>query len=345
MLKFIVVFLLLNVFRIIFIDGILNDILAEYTYDAFPEFYVWAVYNKDTLILIGVAIIFSIIIYRFISKKVNELNKIYNAIDNVYDDVVTNIELPNSLWMFSDKLNKIKYEYMANKNKAKDAEQKKNDLIMYMAHDLKTPLTSVIGYLSLLNDEKNISKDLQEKYLKIALNKSMRVEELTNQFFEITRYNLQDMPINKNKIDLSLLLDQLIDESYPMMQKRNLKFNVTKPNNLSFVGDGDKLARAFGNLIKNAINYSYENTEIEIEMKEQEEKIRIIFRNKGDKIPEYKLEKLFEKFYRGDESRTSETGGTGLGLAIAKDIIELHNGSINVKNDNEFIEFYIELLK
>ena len=214
-----------------------------------------------------------------------------------------------------------------------------------MAHDLKTPLTSVIGYLSLLNDEKNISKDLQEKYLKIALNKSMRLEELTNQFFEITRYNLQDMPINKNKIDLSLLLDQLIDESYPMMQKRNLKFNVTKPNNLSFVGDGDKLARAFGNLIKNAINYSYENTEIEIEMKEQEEKIRIIFRNKGDKIPEYKLEKLFEKFYRGDESRTSETGGTGLGLAIAKDIIELHNGSINVKNDNEFIEFYIELLK
>lgn len=345
MLKFIVVFLLLNVFRIIFIDGILNDILAEYTYDTFPEFYVWAVCNKDALILIGVAIIFSIIIYRFISKKVNELNKIYNAIDNVYNDDVTNIELPNSLWMFSDKLNKIKYEYMANKNKAKDAEQKKNDLIMYMAHDLKTPLTSVIGYLSLLNDEKNISKELQEKYLKIALNKSMRVEELTNQFFEITRYNLQDMPINKNKIDLSLLLDQLIDESYPMMQKRNLKFNVTKPNNLSFVGDGDKLARAFGNLIKNAINYSYENTEIEIEMKEQEEKIRIIFRNKGDKIPEYKLEKLFEKFYRGDESRTSETGGTGLGLAIAKDIIELHNGSINVKNDNEFIEFYIELLK
>ena len=184
MLKFIVVFLLLNVFRIIFIDGILNDILAEYTYDTFPEFYVWAVCNKYTLILIGVTIIFSIIIYRFISKKVNELNKIYNAIDNVYNDDVTNIELPNSLWMFSDKLNKIKYEYMANKNKAKDAEQKKNDLIMYMAHDLKTPLTSVIGYLSLLNDEKNISKDLQEKYLKIALNKSMRVEELTNQFFD-----------------------------------------------------------------------------------------------------------------------------------------------------------------
>lgn len=345
MLKLIVVFLLINVFRIIFIDGILNDALAEYTYDIFPKFYAWAVYMKDTLILICVAIVFSIIIYRFISKKVNELNKIYNAIDNVYDDEFANIELPNSLWMFSDKLNKIKYEYAVNKNKAKDAEQKKNDLIMYMAHDLKTPLTSVIGYLSLLNDEKNISKDLQEKYLKIALNKAMRVEELTNQFFEITRYNLQDMPINKNKIDLSLLLDQLIDESYPMMQKRNLKFKVTKPNNLIFLGDGDKLARAFGNLIKNAINYSYENTEIEIEMEEQEEKVRIVFRNKGDKIPEYKLEKLFEKFYRGDESRTSETGGNGLGLAIAKDIIELHNGSINVKNDSEFIEFYIELVK
>lgn len=111
------------------------------------------------------------------------------------------------------------------------------------------------------------------------------------------------------------------------------------------MGDGDKLARAFGNLLKNAINYSYLNTTIKIDIKEYEDKIEIVFKNKGNKIPEYKLEKIFDKFYRADESRTSSTGGAGLGLAITKQIIELHNGKIYAKNDNEFIEFYIELSK
>ena len=194
-----------------------------------------------------------------------------------------------------------------------------------MAHDLKTPLTSVIGYLSLLNEEKQISKEMQERYTKIALKKAQRVEELTNQFFEITRYNLHDMPISKKKIDLSFLLDQLLEESYPILQEKALEYKVIKPERVYFMGDGDKLARAFGNLIKNAINYSYENTQIEIIMEQEEEKINIIFKNKGEEIPKYKLEKIFDKFYRADDSRTSANGGAGLGLAITKEIIELHN--------------------
>ncbi len=130
-----------------------------------------------------------------------------------------------------------------------------------------------------------------------------------------------------------------------MLQDKKLECKLNKPKRILFMGDGDKLARAFGNLLKNAINYSYENTIIEINMQEENDKIEIVFRNKGDKIPKYKLEKIFEKFYRGDESRTSGTGGAGLGLAITKQIIELHNGKITAKNDDEFIEFYIELMK
>ena len=175
------------------------------------------------------------------------------------------------------------------------------------------------------------------------MNKSFRLEELTNQFFDITRYNLHEMSVTKEKIDLSFLMEQLLDECYPMLQEKKLKCVINRPNNLYFMGDGDKLARAFGNLFKNAINYSYENTNIEIDIKENEETINILFKNKGNKIPEYKLEKIFEKFYRLDEARTSSTGGAGLGLAITKEIIELHNGKIYVKNDDEFIEFYVEL--
>ena len=130
-----------------------------------------------------------------------------------------------------------------------------------------------------------------------------------------------------------------------MLQEKKLECILNKPKTIQFMGDGDKLARAFGNLLKNAINYSYLNTTIKIDIKEYEDKIEIVFKNKGDKIPEYKLEKIFDKFYRADESRTSSTGGAGLGLAITKQIIELHNGKIYAKNDNEFIEFYIELSK
>ena len=251
--------------------------------------------------------------------------------------------MPNEVSEFAEKLNDIKYNYISSKNSERDAQQKKNDLIMYMAHDLKTPLTSIIGYLTLLSEEKDISKESQEKYIKIALDKSLRVEELTNQFFDITRYDLHSMPINKKEINISYLLEQLVDECYPMLEKNDLKCNLDIPDKVMYLGDGDKLARAFDNLLKNAINYSYKGTTIEIKLEQIEDKIKITFKNKGDKIPEYKLNKIFEKFYRGDDSRTSSTGGAGLGLAITKEIIELHGGTISVKNDDEYIEFDIML--
>ena len=216
---------------------------------------------------------------------------------------------------------------------------------MYMAHDLKTPLTSVIGYLTLLKDEQNISTSLKNKYINIALTKSLRLEELTNEFFEITRYNLSEIPINKSEIDLSILINQLLEECYPMMEEKHLNFKITKESSIMINADGDKLARAFENLIKNAINYSFNKSTIEINITNEENKIKIIFRNKGEKIPSYKLEKLFDKFYRADESRESKTGGAGLGLAITKEIILKHGGKIDVKNDNEFIEFNIILPK
>ena len=153
------------------------------------------------------------------------------------------------------------------------------------------------------------------------------------------------MTIKKQKIDLAFLLEQLVEESYPMLQEKKLECIFDKPKTITFLGDGDKLARAFGNLLKNAISYSYANTAIKIDVKEDEDKIQIIFKNKGDKIPEYKLDKIFDKFYRVDESRTSSTGGAGLGLAITKQIIELHHGIIYAENKDEFIMFYIEFPK
>ena len=323
----------------LFFENTLSDLVARLNYDL----YSWIVYNRDIVVYVYIGIVLAVIIYKFISKYVNSINEVYNSLDLILKENNETIKLPSEVNEFTEKLNDIKNDYITSKNNAKEAEQKKNDLIMYMAHDLKTPLTSIIGYLTLLNDEKNISKELQEKYLKIALDKSLRVEELTNQFFDITRYNLHSMPINKTELNITYLLKQLIDECYPMLEQNNLKCVLNAPDKVNYLGDGDKLARAFGNLLKNAISYSYKDTVIEINVTEELDKLYITFRNKGAKIPDYKLEKIFEKFYRGDESRTSTTGGAGLGLPITKGIIELHNGKISVKNDDEYIEFDIIL--
>ena len=324
---------------VLFFENIISELVARFNYDL----YSWIVYNRDIVLYFYIGIVSSIIIYKFISRYINSINEVYNSLDLILKENNETIKLPSEVNEFTEKLNDIKSDYITSKNNAKEAEQKKNDLIMYMAHDLKTPLTSIIGYLTLLNDEKNISRELQEKYMKIALDKSLRVEELINQFFDITRYNLHSMPIDKSEINITYLLKQLIDECYPMLGQNNLKCVLNAPEKVSFLGDGDKLARAFGNLLKNAINYSYKNTVIEINIEKKLDRLYITFRNKGAKIPDYKLEKIFEKFYRGDESRTSATGGAGLGLAITKEIIELHNGKINVKNYDEYIEFDIVL--
>ena len=128
-----------------------------------------------------------------------------------------------------------------------------------------------------------------------------------------------------------------------MLESKKLKIEIKKPDKLIFLGDGEKLARSFENLIKNAINYSFENTTIYINIEKIEDKVNIKFKNKCEKIPKYKLDKIFEQFFRVDKSRTTKNGGAGLGLAITKEIINLHGGDIKVKNNDEYIEFEIIL--
>lgn len=344
-LRVILYYIVAVIFYIVVLDNILGNFLGNILYKLNYNIYEWCVYNKEPIFVFYMIVILIIALYRFFSKKVDNIEKLYKSFDSILNEDSQKIELPNEMTKFSEKINQIKYEYILSTKRAKEAEQKKNDLIMYMAHDLKTPLTSVIGYLSLLNEEQEIPKKLQNKYMKIALDKSLRVEELTNQFFEITRYNLNDIPINRTNIDLVMLLEQLIEEFYPMLEERHLKLDLNKPDILMYNADGDKLARAFGNLLKNAINYSYENTVITIDMIENEKDIEITFRNKGTTIPEYKLERIFDKFYRADESRQTNNGGAGLGLAITKEIIELHKGTICARSNDEITEFQIILKK
>lgn len=220
---------------------------------------------------------------------------------------------------------------------------RKNDLITYLAHDLKTPLTSVIGYLSLLDEVPDMPQPQREKYTHIALEKSQRLEGLINEFFDITRYNLQQLTLEKEPVDVSYLLVQLTDEFYPLLQAHGNTIELNVPQDLTVEGDAGKLARVFNNLLKNAVSYSTPGTPILLWAEQADEQAQFFVQNRGKTIPAHQLDALFEKFFRLDEARSTATGGAGLGLAIAKEIVTLHGGSISAHSEQGVTTFTVEL--
>ncbi len=335
--------ILLILLMLFLADTLFNDFLANIMSAINRPFYLFLVGHKFEVFFVLLSIIILISVYFSIKKSTRYIELIIQSIDKVFQKDETLITLPGDFKDIENQLNTIKYDALRNEQIAHEAEQRKNDLVVYLAHDLKTPLTSVIGYLSLLNEEKGISPELRDKYLSIALSKSHRLEDLINEFFDITRFSLQNISLERNKINLSLMLCQMADEFYPALSERSLTCKVDIPPNLTIYADSDKLARVFDNLLRNAIHYSYENSEIEIEAEQSEKKVHIIFRNYGDTIPEHKLSGIFEKFYRVDSSRSANTGGAGLGLAIAKEIVELHNGTITAASHDGQTEFHLFL--
>ena len=214
---------------------------------------------------------------------------------------------------------------------------------MYLAHDLKTPLASVIGYLDLLRDTGELPEELRKKYLAIALDKAERLETLINDFFEIARFNLSNITLQYSRINLTRLMEQLIYEFKPMLQEKNLACHLSMEEDVMFRCDADQIQRVFDNLLRNAVIYSYEEAEIDITVECQEALLVITFANFGDTIPESKLERIFEQFYRVDQARSTGSGGAGLGLAIAKEIVELHGGTIQAKSEEDRIWFVVTL--
>jgi two-component system sensor histidine kinase VanS len=220
---------------------------------------------------------------------------------------------------------------LKNERDAKEAERRKNDLVVNLAHDIRTPLSSVIGYLSLLDEAPEMPAEQRAKYTGITLEKAFRLEHLIEEFFEITRFNLSSIVLNKGKTNLTFMLQQMADEFYPMLSPQNKQVLVHAYDDLVLWGDADKLSRVFNNILKNAISYSYDGSVIDITAFQEETNTIIQFTNIGDQIPPHKLETIFERFFRLDTARSSKTGGAGIGLSIAKEIVVAHGGTITAQ--------------
>ncbi len=324
------------------IDILQNVFLMEY--DAAYSLYQQAFRNRMDMILIIALVAAFLLIFRIYLKWFTKyFEEIGRGMDSLIKEGAAEISLSPELFPMERKLNTIKHMIEQQKNDMLAAEQRKNDLIMYLAHDLKTPLASVIGYLNLLRDEGQIADTLREKYLSISLDKAERLEDLINEFFEISKYNLTTISLQYSTINLKRLLEMLLYEFQPMLNEKNLKCNLHVPEDIIMRCDANRMQRVFDNLLRNAVIYSFNGTDINITVTRQEENVMISFANHGDTIPEEKLERVFEQFYRLDASRSTRSGGAGLGLAIAKQIVELHHGTIQARSQDEVIEFEVVL--
>jgi len=218
----------------------------------------------------------------------------------------------------------------------------KNELLMYLAHDLKTPLTSMIGYINHILDHK-VDEEQQQNAIRIAYEKALRLDELIDEFSEILRYDDKVSQLNLSKIDINAMLHQQLTGFYPLIEKRNIQLDVDLPTDFYVIGDFDKLLRVFDNLMRNAINYSNEHSTIAIYGTQKKSSILLHYSNEAEQIDADSVAHLFDKFYRASTARTTTSGGAGLGLAIAKEIIELHHGHIHAAMEKQRIVFTIEL--
>lgn len=342
------------------IMGIIMIILAEsraifdfqWLYNIFPHLYdlldniYELVFERAYFIFIifGTTLIIVLsLLYKLLNKIFSYVFAVSESADKLFDKNVEYINLPPEMVEVEKKLNHFKTESIKNERLARENEQKKDELIVYLAHDIKTPLTSMIGYLSLLSEIKDMPQEQRNRYIDIALDKSYRLEYLINELFDVARFNSEKIVLEKEEINLNLMLEQIADDFYPTLKEMNKKINFTSDEKTILYADPDKLSRVFNNLIKNAVNYSKENTDIDISILNKENQATVKITNKRKQIPKEKLDKIFEKFYRLDSSRTSKTGGSGLGLAIAKEIVELHGGRIYAESDMKETTFSVIL--
>lgn len=341
--------------RILLIDGILEAPFADAFIRAYQALFDadwrearWAYQrllrdNKSELLLAGLLLMAALSFYVSLSTLIRYFEELGEGIHKLADESAEEIRLSPETAFLERKLNEAKRSLRRRVDDLKEAERRKDELVLYLAHDIRTPLTSVVGYLNLLRDAPGLPAPEREKYVNIALDKAGRLELLIEEFFEITRYNNRTGALEKENLDLSYMLTQLADEFYPQAAAAGKRIALHSADALTVRADPDKLARAFGNLLKNAIAYGSDADAIEIEAYKRGDAAFVVFRNRGAMIPKRALGAIFDKHYRLDAARGSGAGGAGLGLAIAKEIVCLHGGDIDVQSDAQSTAFTIRL--
>ena len=300
------------------------------------------------LLFVLVGILIFTIIFLFLQRKTaKDIETLARGVKQISaGDFHTEIAISGEgeLAHIAESIRLMEEELSALIEKERENEQSKTDLITNIAHDLRTPLTSILGYLDLLRNNQMVPEEMKKHYIEIVYNKALRLQKLIEELFGFTKLSYGKLNMNLSTLDLVQLLSQLVEESYPNFEKNNLSYDFSaNVKSLLIEGDGDLLARLFDNLISNAIKYGAEGKRVLIRLRKEKEEVSVQVLNFGYVIPEKELPLIFDKFYRVEHSRSLSTGGTGLGLAIVKNIVDMHHGNITVQSDMGGTRFTVTL--
>ena len=297
-------------------------------------------------IIIGL-ILFIIFFFIYTKKSIYYLEEINRGLKRIAEgDLNTKIPIrtENELGQLARNINSMSKHLNKSIQEERNAENAKNELITNVSHDLRTPLTSIIGYLGLISNDEYKDELSLRYYVDIAYNKSLELKNLIDELFEFTKISYGGLKLNLERIDIGQLIEQLTEEFIPILNDAGMECRIiSNSEKLYTMADGNLLVRVFENLLTNAIRYGKEGKYIDIEILGEKNNIIINTINYGDDISKTDIPNIFERFYKIDKSRSKESSGTGLGLAIAKNIIELHNGDIIVYSQNGKTEFQVIL--
>ncbi len=329
-----------------FILGLFSKYVVQpyllHTYEISPTLYNIILF----LILLTTVGVFIVSFLLFVRKKVLYLKKISNEITNIANgDLEVEIEVRghDELANLTQNINKMSAELKAKFEHERLIEQSKNELISSVSHDLRTPLTSIIGYLDLLKQNHHLNKEKFLEYLDIIDAKTQNLNYLINDLFEYTKLTSPNLALTYSKVDISLLLQQLTSEYHTILKSEGISVNLEIMNkDMTLCVDVDKIVRVFTNLLDNVRKYAVKPSDVFIVLKRSETDVLFSIHNQVQSNQRVDTNQMFDQFYRANKSRTND-GSAGLGLSISKRIVELHNGEVWAKHDGEWIAVYVQL--
>lgn len=311
-------------------------------------------YNKNSLFMLeftmGIFIVFIVLMCFIFIKRMNkitdyieEISQNVNIVANGNMDINIPIRGKNELGLLASDVNKMVYSIKELMRKERQWEKQKNNLITNLSHDLRTPLTSVVGFLELIKKRKYKNDDELAHYSEVSLNKAKELKGSVDQLFEFTKLSNGDIKLNISNISLYQLIEQVVIGFIPAFESNGMEYRVfSKGTGLMINVDAILLARAFENIISNTIKYGSDGKYLDIHIEKEDNMAVVSFINYGDIIEEKNVSNLFQRLYRVEKS-CDKKEGTGLGLAIVKTVVDLHKGDIDIMSSKEKTEFKIKL--
>jgi signal transduction histidine kinase len=333
--------LLAYMIRYVYYEVPLPNAVNHWIVDTYLSYHFWPLFFFGTIILM--IIFYALLIIRMASYF-KTINNAVQQLAHGQFDVEIPIKKNGGLDSLAENINSMKDRMKVIIEEEKRAVKSKNELVTNVSHDLRTPLTSMIGYLRLI-EEDNYRDEVELRYfVHIAYEKSIRLNQMVNDLFEFTKINNHDLILKQIHFNIIELLQQLSTQFHPEIRKVGMELEIKSPSDKVMVyADPDKMMRVFENLISNAIKYGKDGKKIDLIVEEKGNETVIKVVNYGEPIPMNALPFIFDRLYRLEQSRSIETGGAGLGLAIAKGVVELHQGEIKADSNEENTVFQVKL--